>query len=363
MIDRRLFAQIDWRLLAVTAALAAIGLASIYSTTLGQGGYAYQRQLWWVAAGAGVMTVTVILNYSLLERFAYPIFILSVASLAATLAFGQTVGGAQRWLDLGVVSVQPSEFAKLAFIVVMARYLSSIIVPKKGLGLKDLFLPGLLLAIPFVLIVREPDLGTSLIFVLIFGSMMLTVKIKTRTLAALAVLCVTLIPFAWGSLRSYQKKRLLSFLDPASDPLGSGYHLLQSKIAIGSGGFLGKGFTKGTQASLMFLPEHHTDFILSTLAEEWGLMGSFTVLALFLALLLRGLEAAKNSKDRFGFLLALGIAAMLFWHITINIGMVSGLLPVVGVPLPFLSYGGSFLLTSLIGVGILVNIGMRRFIF
>jgi rod shape determining protein RodA len=347
----------------VTVLLVLTGLSSIYSATYSHGPYIYQKQTSWIGIGALFMLLVIVLDYSLLARFAYHIFSISVLILAGTLLLGRPVAGAQRWLSLGFISFQPSEFAKIALIVVLARFLSTRKIPPKGLNLKGLIIPGSILLIPFFLVVKGPDLGTALIFFLIFCSMMLTVKVRIKTLAGLVFAFTPAVPLAWVSLKDYQKARLLSFLNPASDPLGSGYHVLQSKIAIGSGGLLGKGFTKGTQGSLMFLPEHHTDFIFPIVAEEWGIVGSFTVLALFLTLILRGINTAKNSKDRFGFLVALGISSMFFWHVVVNIGMASGLLPVVGVPLPFLSYGGSFLFTSLVSVGILVNIGMRRFIF
>lgn len=363
MIDRRLFSHIDWLLLTVTVSLALVGLASIYSATHVHVPYVYQKHIWWLSIGAAFMLLIVVLDYSFLERFAYHIFALSVVLLVITLIVGRPVAGATRWLSLEFITFQPSEFAKIAFIIVLARYLSERSIPRKGLDLKGLLIPGTLLLIPFFLVARGPDLGTALVFFLIFSSMILAVKVQLRTIIGLLLAFAPAFPLAWMSLKQYQKARLLSFLDPASDPLGSGYHVLQSKIAIGSGGLLGKGFTQGTQGSLMFLPEHHTDFIFPMVAEEWGLVGSFTVIALFLTLILRGINTAKNSKDRFGFLVALGITSMLFWHVVINIGMTSGLLPVVGVPLPFLSYGGSFLLSSLISIAILVNIGMRRFIF
>ncbi|MDP2688873.1 MAG: FtsW/RodA/SpoVE family cell cycle protein, partial [Deltaproteobacteria bacterium] len=233
----------------------------------------------------------------------------------------------------------------------------------KGMGVKELIVPGLLMAAPFLLIAKQPDLGTAIIIWMIFWSMVLIVKVKLRTVIAFVVSFALAAPFLWMALKDYQKARLSSFLNPGADPLGSGYHVLQSKIAIGSGGLIGKGFMEGTQGNLMFLPEHHTDFIFAALAEEWGLLGSVILLALFMTLVLSGINTANNSKDRFGFLLAFGVTAMFFWQIVINLGMVSGMLPVVGVPLPFISYGGSFLITSMISAGLLLNVHMRRFIF
>jgi rod shape determining protein RodA len=193
--------------------------------------------------------------------------------------------------------------------------------------------------------------------------MVIFAKVRVKILIGIILTSLPLIPIAWRFLKDYQKARLMSFLDPTLDPLGTGYHILQSKIAIGSGGVLGNGFTHGTQGQLRFLPEHHTDFIFSILAEEWGFIGSFIVIALYFSLILLGLNIAQNAKDRLGAFLAFGVSAMLLWHIAINIGMVTGMLPVVGVPLPFMSYGGSFLLTAMIGAGILANVSMRRFIF
>ena len=196
----------------------------------------------------------------------------------------------------------------------------------------------------------------------VFTSIILIVKVKTRILIVATVASAAMIPLAWAQLKTYQKARILAFIDPESDPLGSGYHLMQSKIAIGSGGFIGKGYGQGTQGSLRFLPAHHTAFIFSTFAEEWGFIGGLVVLSLFIMLIVRGIDIATNSKDRFGFLVAYGLTAILFWHIIINAAMVMGLLPVVGVPMPFLSYGGSFLLTMILSVAILLNISMRKYI-
>ncbi len=354
--------QTDWLLLTVTLVLALLGAVTIYSATFTQGSYYYERQLYWLVIGVVVMIPFVLFDYILLERFAYVIFGLSILTLIAVLIFGYEVGGAQRWLSLGIISFQPSELAKVAFTIALARRLSSKPTPPMGLDFKDLVTPLAILIIPFLLIAREPDLGTALVFVFVFTSMVLVVKVRLRVMIASVAAMAAMAPLAWLSLKEYQKARLMSFFDPSKDPLGMGYHLLQSKIAIGSGGVFGQGFTKGKQGSLMFLPEHHTDFIFPIIAEEWGFIGSMVLLALFLTYIMRGVNTALNSKDRFGFLLALGLTSLVFWHMAINLGMVTGLLPVVGVPLPFISYGGSFLLTVLISSAILINISMRRFI-
>jgi len=363
MIEKRLLGQIDWLVLTITLSLALIGGLSIFSATYLQEPTLYQRQLYWLLLGMAVMAPLVIVDYSVFERFAYPVFALSIVSLIVALIFGKTVGGAQRWLSLGFISFQPSEFAKIAFITALAKYLSAKEVPPSGMNFRELIIPGVFFAVPFLLVFKQPDLGTALIFFFVFATMMFAVKVRTRTLVFIITVFAVAAPFAWRFLKDYQKARLLSFIDPALDPLGSGYHILQSKIAVGSGGFFGKGFRGGTQGSLLFLPAHHTDFIFPTMAEEWGFIGAITVISLFCLLILRGIGIAASSKDRFAFLLALGITSLLFWHMTINAGMVTGLLPVVGVPMPFLSYGGSFLLSMLAGIALLMNISMRRYIF
>jgi rod shape determining protein RodA len=362
MIDRKLIAQTDWLLFTVTVLLSLAGIALIFTATHAQGPYYFHRQSYWLLVGLSIIIPIILFDYSILERLGYVIFGLSLLTLVLVLIIGETVGGAQRWLSLGFISIQPSEFAKLAFIIALAKYFSTSRVRQKGMKLQDLFIPLILLAVPFLLIAKEPDLGTALIFGFIFTSMVLIIKVRKRIIIGAIMLFIPLVPLAFFSLKDYQKARLLSFLDPAKDPLGSGYHLLQSKIAIGSGGFFGMGYTKGTQGSLMFLPERHTDFIFPIMAEELGFVGSIILLGLFLVFIMRGIETAGTAKDRFGFLLAYGITAMIFWHFAINIAMVVGLLPVVGVPLPFISYGGSFLITTLIGSGILLNISMRRFV-
>ncbi|GMR05359.1 MAG: rod shape-determining protein RodA [Thermodesulfobacteriota bacterium] len=363
MIDRKMFAHFDWLTLSTVMTLTIIGFASVYSATHAQQPWIYQKEVYWIVIGLAFMIVAVVLNYSLLDNFGYVFYALANLSLVLVYIIGSSFGGARRWIDLGFFSLQPSEIAKLALIVVLAKYFSAKPTPQRGLGVKDLVLPGLLMLLPFILIAKQPDLGTGIVLWMIFWSMLLIVRLRLSTIIGLVVTFSLAAPLFWTMLKDYQKARLSSFLNPGADPLGSGYHVLQSKIAIGSGGLFGKGFTAGTQGNLRFLPEHHTDFIFAAFAEEWGLLGATIVLGLFLGLIISGLNTANNSKDRFGFLLAFGITAMFFWQVLINLGMVSGILPVVGVPLPFISYGGSFLITSLISAGLLLNVYMRRFIF
>jgi len=274
--------------------------------------------------------------------------------------FGRTTSGSQRWLQLGFFSFQPSELAKIAIILALTRYFTEN-ENTLGYGFRDLIVPFLILAIPLALIFKQPDLGTTGLLVLISFSMLAFMGFRLQTWLALGGACVAAAPIFWHFLKDYQKTRLLTFINPDLDPLKTGYHITQSKIAVGSGTIWGKGWLKGTQSQLHFLPEQHTDFVFSVWAEEWGFVGAFLLLFLFLLLISRGLKIANTSKDRAGAVLAIGISAMLFWQIFINVGMVVGIVPVVGVPLPLFSYGGTSVISTLMGIGILMNISMRRF--
>ncbi len=296
----------------------------------------------------------------MLDLSSHAIYIIGIILLVCVLLYGKYVGGAKRWLMLGPVSAQPSELVKIAVIIVLARYYSRVANPA-GLTLRDLFTPFVLAIIPFLLIVRQPDLGTAMLVALIAGSMTVFVKIERRSLLYFIVSGMLTVPLVWFFMKGYQKNRILTFLNPDRDPLGAGYHIIQSKIAIGSGMFTGKGFLKGTQNALSFLPEQHTDFIFSVLAEEWGLVGCVVLLVIFLMLIIWALNVAHRCRDPFGTILAVGVTAMIFWQVFINIGMAMGLMPVVGVPLPFISYGGSSIITTMICIGLLMNVSMRRF--
>jgi len=279
------------------------------------------------------------------------------------MVIGRASMGATRWLHIGPLNIQPSEPMKIVIIMVFARFFNRFPI-HQGLGLRDLTYPLLLLMGPALLIMKQPDLGTAIIVVLIACSMMMYVGVRWTAIMSVVLTAVPSAYLAWHFLlREYQKNRLLNFINPERDPLGSGYHIIQSKIAVGSGGFFGKGFLHGTQSHLRFLPEQHTDFAFSVFSEEWGFAGCLVMVILNLFLVLWGLHIAGRCNDRFGSLLAVGVTAMLFWHIVINMGMVIGIFPVVGVPLPFFSYGGTSMITSMVGVGILLNISMRRFMF
>lgn len=261
-----------------------------------------------------------------------------------------------------MLSFQPSELAKLSIAIIISYFLSEMPV-KKEYGLKDVWQIFLFVCTPAALILKEPDLGTAVIILIFSSSIIIFSGMSKRSILVLVCAGLIITPMLWVNLKDYQKKRILTFLNPNMDPLGAGYHITQSKIAIGSGMISGKGFLKGSQTRLHFLPEQHTDFIFSVFAEEWGFLGSLLLIFFYLCLVLRGLDIAKNSKDRFGKYLAISITTMIFWQVFINMGMVMGILPVVGTPLPFMSYGGSSLVFSMISIGILMNIRMRRYMF
>ena len=364
MFDRRLIQCFDWGLLGLTLLLCMVGLVTLYSAVTAVTASSAQlcfKQMIWYCCGFIVMIISFLFDYKIFNRWAYVIYIISLSLLICVLFFGKCAGGSSRWLAFGPVSFQPSEVIKIAVIIVLARYYSKG-TNIRGITFRELAAPVIITMIPFFLIVKQPDLGTAMLVVLIAGSITVFVKIERRTFIYIISFCATTVPPVWFFLKEYQKQRILTFLNPGSDPLGSGYHIIQSKIAIGSGMIFGKGFLKGTQNSLSFLPEQHTDFIFSVLAEEWGFAGSIFLLLVFLILVVWGLSIAGRCRDPFGTILSVGITAMIFWQAFINLAMVMGLMPVVGVPLPFISYGGSSIITIMISIGLLMNISMRRFV-
>lgn len=365
MFDRRLLQNFDWWLMGLTLVLCSIGLTIIYSAvTAGESDP--QKLLWvkqsiWFSVGLTGMVIAFVINYKVLDRLGGGIYLIGVALLVCVLFYGKHVSGSTRWLVVGPVTIQPSEIVKLAVIIAMAKYYAKR-AKIGGFNLRELMMPAVIVMIPFLLIVKQPDLGTAMLVLLIAASMTIYVKIERRSLVYIIGFCAVTVPMVWFFLADYQKNRILTFLNPDRDPLGAGYHIIQSKIAIGSGMIFGKGFLKGTQNALSFLPEQHTDFIISVLAEEWGFAGTGVVLFLYMILILWGLNIALGCRDAFGTILAVGITAMIFWEVFINAGMVMGLMPVVGVPLPLISYGGSSVVTTMIGIGILISISIRRFI-
>ncbi|NIQ39964.1 MAG: rod shape-determining protein RodA [Proteobacteria bacterium] len=366
LIDRRLIDHIDWPLITLLFCLTAIGVVNLYSAALGEriaGIPIYLRQAMWFSVGFLVMLLVAFIDYRNYRTFAYAILAGSLIPLAVLLIYHFMVGGVQRWIRFGPISFQPSEWVKISLIIVLARFFSK--NPKTdGYLIRDLVTPFLLTVIPAILILLQPDLGTAIILFLILISVLIFVGIRMISFLILTFTGLAALPLIWTYfLKAYQKERILVFFNPGLDPLGSGYHIQQSKIAIGSGGLTGKGFLAGAYTKLGFIPARHTDFVLCNLAEEWGFLGLTVLLILFLLVLLLGIQISLRSKDRFGTIAAFGVVAMIFWHIFINVGMVLGMMPVVGVPLPFLSYGGSSTVAVMAGAGLLLNISMRRYIF
>jgi rod shape determining protein RodA len=364
MFDRRLVQNFDYLLLALVLLITGMGIVNLYSAGFnrGEGTPLYVKQMYWLAVGLGLMVMTLFYDYRHLEQLGYPIYIISILLLLAVMVAGKTVYGSRRWLLLGPISFQPSEITKIGVILALATFFNH--RPRmESMGLKDLMFPGLLVLLPVGLIIKQPDLGSGILVVLVAGSMILFAGVRWRTLLSCVLTFALSSPFIWHFLKDYQRQRVLTFLNPEKDPLGAGYHILQSMIAVGSGQFWGKGFLQGTQSQLYFLPEQHTDFVFSVFAEEWGFIGSALLLLLFTGLALWGLQVARDCKERFGQFLALGVTALIFWQIFINLCMVTGFMPVVGIPLPLFSYGGSSLITTLLGVGFLLNIRMRRYLF
>ena len=365
--ERTRFKRFDTNFALLIIALNIIGLINLYSATHGPQALGLSRlfiqQIIWLVGGWTLYILFTFVDYQLFQRLAYVFYGLNVFFLVLVDLIGKTALGAQRWLDLGFFRYQPSETMKMVMIMVLARHLSNIDT-SKGLGWRELFVPAVLLALPFGLTVVQPDLGTAMMLFFISLTMLAFVGIRRQIWISAILVAMIAAPVVWNfGLKEYQKDRIFTFLDPGRDPRGAGYNSIQSKIAVGSGKFFGKGFRQGTQAQLEFLPERHTDFIYSVLSEEHGFVGSLTTIGLYVTLLILGVGIASQARDRFGALMAIGVLAYCFWHMCINIGMVIGLLPIVGIPLPLLSYGGSGMLTTMVGLGIVSGVSFRRFIF
>ncbi len=364
-IDRRLLFNFDWILLGLILLISLVGLLNIYSA-----GYSldnlrqetlYLKQGQWIIIGLVLMGVVTCFDYRFICRYAYVIYAISVFLLVLVALYGYATHGSQRWIVLGGFFFQPSELVKLTIIIALAKYFDDHVM-ERNYSLRDLYMPFLIVLIPFLFILKQPDLGTALILMFLMLSITFFMGIEWRSLLLACTGGIILIPLSWLFLKDYQKDRILAFFNPESDPLGSGYHILQSIIAVGSGGIFGKGYLRGTQTQLKFLPVQQTDFVFSVFAEEWGFIGCIILVAMFLILILWCLKIALHSRDLLGMLLSFGITMLVFWEVFINIGMVLGMLPVVGIPLPFLSYGGSSMVVLMTAMGLLLNVSMRRFI-
>lgn len=365
--NRTLFKRFDINLALVVLFLNLIGLYNLYSATHTPDAIdlskTFTSQLIWLGGGWVIYFLCTFFDYKLFAKFSYLFYIGNLGMLMLVPFIGKSFYGAQRWLDLGFFRYQPSETMKLALIFVLANVLSKKSYPN-GLGLKDLIYPLVLTAVPFVLVARQPDLGTALMLAAMSCTIFLFIGVQRRILIASVVAIVVALPAAWMfAMKPYQKQRVLTFLDPSKDPQGAGYNTIQSITAVGSGQIIGKGFQRGTQSQLEFLPERHTDFIFSVLSEEHGFIGAIVTIALFMALFFISIRVASQARDKFGVLLAIGCISYVFWHMFVNIGMVTGLLPIVGVPLPLLSYGGSGMVTTMLGLGLVSSVSFRRYLF
>jgi rod shape determining protein RodA len=441
MFDRRLLTNFDWVLFALVLAISLLGVAAIYSAAKGYSDPTqfWLRQLSWISVGAAAAFVVLLFDLRTIGNWGYILHGIAVTSLMLLWVYGSGVGNASvnRWFLIGPVAVQPSEFVKLTMVLAIAHYFRDG-RRVNNLNLRRSFWPLLMLLVPFFLIVRQPDLGTALLLLLIFMPVILLAGIRMRVvmvLAAAGVLGIAALvasfkfgyyqvdgkvtaalqrkgvqaevltelqdlvgerffrredlqervfavgdgdigveyirfieeksyrPYISHVLRPYQQKRLITFINPNYDPLGAGYHVIQSKVAIGSGKFWGKGYRQSTQGALNFLPARHTDFLFSIFAEEWGFAGAAGLILLYLMLILRGISIMLQTHDRFSSFLIMGVLSIITFQVLINMGMALGLLPVVGVPLPFFSYGGSSMITMMVGVGLILNIRMRRFLW
>jgi len=353
---QQMIAHIDFPLLFITLAIMAIGLTTVHSAT-----FDGNQRVFSQAANMGVaMTIMWFVSRlppQKLMSFAIPLYVLGVILLIAVFLFGVKINGARRWLSLGFTRIQPSEIMKIAMPLMLAWYFQKY---EATLKLKHYAVAAILLLVPFALIAKQPDLGTALLvgaagfYVIFFAGL------PWKIMAGMIVAGASSAPFIWGMLHDYQKKRILTLIDPTTDPLGSGYHIIQATIAIGSGGAIGKGYLNGTQTHLEFIPEKHTDFIFAVYSEEWGLLGNILLVVLYTMLIGRGLMIASAAPTMFSRLLAGSITLGFFTYAFINMGMVSGILPVVGVPLPFMSYGGTALVTLFLGIGMLMSIHTHR---
>ena len=338
--------------------LVIIGSATHINTPSDERYWFVARQGLFALVNIGVAAFLMNFDYKLLQGYGNKIYIFNLAMLLAVMLIGQSALGAQRWISIGPISIQPSEFSKIIMIVSLSTMLEDRV--GKLNTLRDLLPVAAYVGVPFLLVLKQPDLGTSLVFMAIFLGMIFACGINLRLLGGFFAAGVAMLPVLWYFLKDYQKMRIMVFMDPNVDPLGSGYHIIQSKIAIGSGMLFGKGLFEGTQSQLNFLPENHTDFIFAVVGEELGFIGVVVLLLLYLVVLWRGIQIAKDASDMFGRLLAVGITSMLAFHVLVNVGMTLGIMPVTGIPLPLMSYGVSSLTTNIMSIAILMNIQQRK---
>jgi len=364
IVDRRVVPHLDWSLLAAVLTLMLVGLATIYSVTwsvtTNVPGTEFWKQLYAVPVGLAALAVCLFIDYRTLAQRSALLYVALIAGLIAVFFFGVTVKGSQRWIDLGVGSLQPSEFARIGVALVLAMWYGD--GRRNGRSLPDLAWGALVIGLPALLIYLQPDLGTAATLVPVYLGIIYVAGLRMKWVGIGLLVLVVLSPAIWTwGLQDYQKERVHTFLNPEEDPRGAGYQQIQAKITVGSGGLFGKGFRQGTQGVYRFLPEGHNDFVFAVLAEEHGFFGVIMVLGLYLFVIMRSLEAAKLAKDRIGAYLVVGIVSWFTFQVVYNITMQAGLAPVKGLTLPLMSYGGSSLVSTLAGFGLILNVRMRRF--
>jgi rod shape determining protein RodA len=359
-IDRRLLQNVDWPLLGATLGLVILSASTLATLHVGRaGGGVALRQIAWFGVGLVALMVVASIDYRRLVQIAPLLYVLGLLTLVAVFVFGRTVSGARRWLLVGPVSIQPSELFKICFVLMAVWLVTSRWA--QPVGKTALVLAAPMLVVPMALIVKQPDLGTALLLLPVLIALLVAAGLRLRLLGGLALAGLAAMPLVWFVLREYQRERILVFLDPLRDPLGTAYNVIQAKIAIGSGQLLGKGVAGATQSRLAFLPERHTDFIFAVFAETWGFVGCLVLLTCYALLLLRGFDIAASTREPVGRLVALGVTSLVATQVLINVGMVTGLLPVVGIPLPLMSYGGSSMVVSMMALGLLLSVRMRQF--
>jgi rod shape determining protein RodA len=320
----------------------------------------YQSQLIWIAIGLVLMAIIMIVDYHAIVDHAELLYVFTIGVLIYLLLFGSLRAGTNRWLELGSRTLQPGELAKLIIVLMLAKYYSG--VRRSQLSTNEVFITGAIAGVPVLLVALQPDLGTAATLVVVYVAMALLAGVKRKLIIFAAVIFALAVPLGWSFiLKDYQKERVYAFLNPDRDPKGAGYQSIQSTIAVGSGGVTGAGWLKGSQSQLQFLPAPHTDFVFAVIAEEFGFIGVATVMLLYLLIMLRGLDTARRARDRLGIYLVVGILSMFFFQTLYNVAMVGGLVPIKGFPLPLISYGGSSMMTTLMGIGLILNVRMRRF--
>ena len=360
MAQYRSFRDIDWSLVAIALIIAAVGVLQIYSATHDTRWQdAWWKQLIWIAVALGLMWIVMAVDYHMVLGQIPLLYAGSITALIAVLAVGRLVFGSRRWIRIFGFNFQISEFVKLVIILVVAKYLSEL--KRDEVSIRDLLKLGGLVGIPAALVILQPDLGTGLTYLPVLAAGILIAGIRWRYLAVIALVGALVLPAGWLILKDYQRARLATFVDPSKDPKGSGYQVIQSKIAVGDGGVWGRGVTRGTQTQLRFLPVPHTDFIFSAFAEEHGFIGVSVVLGLYFLLLMQIVQNAQRAPDRAGMYICMGVATLLLFHVLVNVGMVVGRMPVTGIPLPLMSSGGSNMFSVFMMLGLVNNVRLRRF--